>query len=73
MPKKQTLTPAAAGIAPDCLLSPKAAGDFLGVATSTLARWRKQTPPPIPYTQPGPRTIRYRFSDLCAAQHATPA
>ena len=67
MPKKQTLTPSAAGIAPDAMLTPKAAADFLGCNVSSLARWRKQQPTPIPFSAPGPRTIRYRFSDLCAA------
>ena len=72
MPKKQTLTPAAAGIAPDAMLTPIEAANFLGCNVSSLARWRKQQPTPIPFAAPGPRTIRYRFSDLCSAQQAAP-
>ena len=72
MPKKQPLTPAAAGIAPDAMLTPIEAANFLGCNVSSLARWRKQQPTPIPFSAPGPRTIRYRFSDLCAAQQAAP-
>ena len=67
MPKKIPITPAAAGCAPDAMLNPQEAANFLGCNTSTLARWRKQQPTPIPFSAPGPRIIRYRFSDLCAA------
>ena len=72
MPKMKKVTPAAAGIAPDAMLNPQEAANFLGCNVSSLARWRKQQPTPIPFSAPGPRTIRYRFSDLCAAQQVAP-
>ena len=50
------------------LLSPGESAVFLGVGRTTLARWRDETPPRIPFVRHSARVIRYRRSDLLNAQ-----
>jgi predicted DNA-binding transcriptional regulator AlpA len=45
------------------LLTPKQAGEFLGVPEGTLAQWRSQRRGPV-YIKLEGRLIRYRSSDL---------
>lgn len=59
-------SPAVAGLAPDAMLTPQEAANFLGCNPASLARWRRMKPPPIPFAAPGPKIIRYRLSDLLA-------
>jgi len=50
------------------LTTPEAA-EWLGLSTPTLARWRGQRVGP-PYIKLGPKSVRYRISDLDSWQQA---
>jgi excisionase family DNA binding protein len=45
------------------LYSPDEVAEILGVAPSTLARWRRTGDPDLPYVRLGGR-VRYRASDI---------
>jgi predicted site-specific integrase-resolvase len=49
----------------DRLLTPRQAGEVLGVSPATLATWRWRGVPRLPYVRVG-RLIRYRPSDITA-------
>ena len=51
---------------PSALLRPRDVMARLGVSSSTLSRWRHQSPPHLPYIDLGGGTYRYREADLNA-------